>query len=128
MNHKILVVNTGSTTTKFAVYENDMPLISNNILHDSEILNNFRSPNEQAEYRKGIIEESLEASGFDLNTIDIVMCRGGLIMYPKITTGAYEVNDDLYEALGRNDITQNHASQLSGLIGKHIADSIEKKA
>lgn len=128
MNHKILVVNTGSTTTKFAVYENDTPLISHNISHDSEILNRFSSLNEQVEYRKGLIEESLEASGFDLHTLDIVMCRGAEIMYPKITNGAYEVNDDLYEALGRNDITKNHASRLSGLIGKHIADSIEKKA
>ena len=128
MNNRVLVINTGSTSTKFAVYENEKPLFIKSLTHDAEVVGSFQTPQEQAAYRKQVIEETLAAENFDLSTIDIVMCRGGLIMHPKISTGGYEVNDDLYEALGRSDITQNHASQLSGLIGKQIADVIGKKA
>lgn len=128
MNDRVLVINTGSTSTKFSVYENGKPLFVKSLSHNAEVIGSFQTLQEQASYRKKVIEEALAAESFDLSTIDIVMCRGGLIMYPKISTGGYEVNTDLYEALGRNDITQNHASQLSGLIGKQVADAIGKKA
>lgn len=128
MNNRVLIINTGSTSTKFAVYENEKPLFVKSLSHDSEVLGSIKTLQGQAAYRKKVIEEAIATEKFDLSTIDIVMCRGGLIMYPKISTGGYEVNEDLYEALGRSDITQNHASQLSGLIGKQIADTIGKKA
>jgi len=128
MKNRILAINTGSTSTKFSVYEDGKPLFVKNISHDSDVLNGFKNLEEEVEYRKNVIENTLKEMDFDMKTIDIVMCRGGIIMHPKISTGGYEVNDDLYEALGRGDITQNHASQQSGLIGKRIADSIGKKA
>lgn len=128
MNNRVLIINTGSTSTKFAVYENEKPLFVKSLSHDAEVVGSLKTQEAQVAYRKQVIELALADENFDLSTIDIVMCRGGLVMYPKITTGGYKINDDLYEALGRSDITQNHASQLSGLIGKQVADAIGKSA
>lgn len=128
MAYRILAINPGATSTKIAVYEDHKSILSKSIAHDSQRIDGFETVEEQANYRKHIIQGVLDDAKFDMNTLHIIMCRGALITAPKLTTGGYEVNDALYEALGDERITQRHASQLGGLIGKQFADKLGIKA
>ena len=48
----ILVVNPGSTSTKMAVYEDEMPVVMRSISHSNEDLAHFDDVIEQLDYRK----------------------------------------------------------------------------
>lgn len=126
--YKVLAINPGSTSTKIAVYEDEKPVLVKTVEHDAEILNSYKATADQVPYRKELIESVLKDNDVELNSIDIVMCRGGIVLYPQLNTGGYEVNDDLYEALSDDRVTSPHASQLGGLIGRQIADKIGVKA
>lgn len=128
MSTKILVINPGSTSTKIAVFEDERPLFTRGIMHDAAKVNTFEKIVDQAPFRTAIIEDILKEENFDINTLDCIMCRGGIILHPQLCPGGYEVNDDLYYALGNEDVTMAHASQLGGLLGKQLADKIGIKA
>lgn len=128
MSYKILVINPGSTSTKIAVYEDDKQLFQKNVEHDAAKIAEFPNIPSQAPYRTEYISKALEEEGIDQSTLDIIMCRGGLVMKPAISSGAYIVNDDLYTALGDDELTSPHGSLLGGLIGKQFADKLGIKA
>ena len=128
MAHKILVINPGSTSTKIAVYEDTKQVFQKNVEHDAAKIAEFKDIPSQAPYRTEYILEALKDENIDLKSIEIIMCRGGLVVNPPISNGAYEVNDDLYKALGDEELTSPHGSLLGGLIGKNLADKVGIKA
>lgn len=118
--HRILAINPGSTSTKIAVYDNDTPIFSISIPHSVEDLAPFAQISQQFEWRKELIEQTLQQNGIPLDSITAVIGRGGLIN--PIESGIYEVNDDLvYDLLNAQ---QHHASNLGGLIARAIADHL----
>ncbi|MBR6014631.1 MAG: butyrate kinase [Firmicutes bacterium] len=128
MAHKILVINPGSTSTKIAVYEDTKQVFQKNVEHDAAKIAEFKDIPSQAPYRTEYILEALKDENIDLKSIEIIMCRGGLVVNPPISNGAYVVNDDLYKALGDEELTSPHGSLLGGLIGKNLADKVGIKA
>lgn len=120
---KILIINPGSTSTKIAVFEDEMPIIDKTIRHDNSTLEKFILIIDQYEFRKNSIIEFLKEEKFDINSLDIIMARGGLIK--PIPSGVYEVNDTMIYDLKNSK--KHHASNLAALIGKEIANSIKKK-
>ena len=117
----ILVVNTGSITTKFAYYKDGEIVLDQKLEHSVEELSRFADVMDQDGMRTAAILDALKEKGIRLEDIDIVMCRGGL--FTPCVTGVYNVNADMREVLSTSR-EGNHACNLSALIGDNIAKEI----
>lgn len=114
-----LVINPGSTSTKFGVYENETPIFEEVIRHGKAELEACGSIIGQKVLRKGLIVDRLEEAGQDLSRLDMVVGRGGLVR--PLPSGTYLVGDAMVEDLQQGDAGK-HASALGGLIAREIAD------
>ena len=119
----ILVVNTGSITTKVAVYKDGKVFLEKKLEHSVEELSQFANVMDQDRMRTNAIVDSLAQNGIKLEDIDIVMCRGGL--FTPCITGVYNVNADMREVLATSR-DGNHACNLSALIGDNLATEINE--
>ena len=119
----ILVVNTGSITTKFAFYKDGEVVLEQKLEHSVEELSRFADVMDQDIMRTKAITDALKEKGIRLEDIDIVMCRGGL--FTPCITGVYDVNADMREVLSSSR-EGNHACNLSALIGDNIAKEINQ--
>ena len=121
----ILVINTGSTTTKFAVFQDGKEVFEKKLDHSAAELSKFSDVMEQDGMRTDAILSALKEAGIALESIDLIMARGGLFV--PCVAGVYEVNDDMKEVLSTSR-DGNHACNLSALIGDQIARRIGAKA
>jgi len=122
MNKKIiLTINPGSTSTKIAVYHSNDLVFLKNIKHTTEDFDKFENIPDQYEFRKNIIIKELEEAHISLNSIEIIVSRGGLIK--PIPSGIYEVSAQMKKDL-RTGILGQHASNLGGLIADELAQMI----
>lgn len=123
MKGRILVINTGSTSSKIGFYDSGEMLFEKNLTHSAEEIAKYNSVMDQTPMRRDAITEFLSESGIALESIDLVMARGGLIT--PIQTGVYEVNQDMREALieGKNGV---HACNLSALLADDIAKMVNE--
>ena len=123
MNGRILVINTGSTSTKIAVYDSGEMMFEKGLTHSAEEIAKYESVMHQGGMRRDAIVNFLSENGVELDSIDLIMARGGLIT--PIQTGVYEVTQDMREALieGKNGV---HACNLSALIADDMAADINK--
>ena len=124
MSYKILAINPGSTSTKIAVYDDDVPTFSLSIPHSAEELKPFARVADQFHWRKDLIEKALADNGIKIRELSAVIGRGGIIS--PIESGVYEVNDDLVRDL--HNARMQHASNLGGLLARDIADEIGVKS
>ncbi len=121
MKNRILVINPGSTSTKIAVFENEEQIYIKNIKHSSEELVGFKNVTDQYDYRKSVILEELKMQNIDLNSLAIIIGRGGLIK--PVKSGVYKVNELMKEHL-RMGFSGEHASNLGGLIADSISQAL----
>ncbi|OQX96918.1 MAG: butyrate kinase [Bacteroidetes bacterium 4572_128] len=117
----ILAINPGSTSTKIAVYSNGQTVYLRNIKHSTEEINKFEFITDQYEFRKNIILNELKDADININFIDAIVGRGGLVK--PIESGIYEVNEEMKKDLFVG-ILGKHASNLGGLIADDIAKSL----
>lgn len=113
----ILAINTGSTSTKAAVYCDESQLLELSLSHSAEELAQFSSIPEQAEWRKSLILKALEENNITLDSLSAVIGRGGLLR--PIESGVYVVSDKMVDEL--RTTKQQHASNLSAPIAAQIA-------
>jgi len=123
--NNILVVNPGSTSTKIAIYQNLNEILTENIHHKIEDLARFNKASDQDLYRMEIIIRVLREKSIDLNSIQAVVGRGGLLR--PIQGGTYEVNDQMVADLKRG-LMGDHPSNCGGLIAYAISKSLECEA
>ena len=118
MKGRILVINTGSTSSKIGFYDSGERLFEQNLTHSAEEIAKYESVMDQTPMRRDAITDFLSESGIALDSIDLVMARGGLIT--PIQTGVYEVNQAMRDALvaGKDGV---HACNLSALLADDIA-------
>ena len=117
----ILVVNTGSITTKFAYYRDGDVVLDRKLEHSVEDLSQFADVMDQDQMRTHEILDALKKDNIPLEDIDIVMARGGL--FTPCITGVYNVNADMREVLSSSR-DGNHACNLSAIIADNIAGDI----
>ncbi len=122
--YTILAINTGSTSTKMAVYSNRTPVVELCITHRTDEIERFETLTDQVDWRKDIILSALADNGIDIQTFSVVIGRGGLLR--PIESGVYEVNDLMIDELRR--CTPQHASNLSAIIAAQIAEICGVKA
>ena len=101
---RVLVLNPGTTSTKFGVYTRAGEEMSRNIHHGDEEIERFRGRPmlDRLEYRAGRIEAALEEAGFTpkgktAEPWAAVAGRGGLL--PPMECGTYLVDDAMVEEL-----------------------------
>ena len=123
MDHivRILAINPGSTSTKIAVYEGETPVFLKNIKHSKEKLDTFDKITDQFLFRKQLIINQLKEADIELDSIGIIVGRGGLLK--PIESGVYLVNNRMIHDL-QNSPVGEHASNLGGLIANDIAKSL----
>lgn len=119
-NH-ILVINPGSTSTKVAVFQGVQSKFQQDIIHSEVDLALFDRISDQYEYRMNAILEVLKNNDVELDCIEAVMGRGGLI-HP-VPAGVIKVDEKLKFDL-RNSPIGEHASNLGGLIADDLAKRI----
>ena len=121
MKGRILVINTGSTSSKIGFYDSGEKLFETNLTHSAEEVAKYESVMDQDVMRLGAITDFLSEKGVALESIDVAMARGGLIT--PIKTGVYEVNEDMRIALraGKEGV---HACNLSALLADEIAEMV----
>jgi len=117
---RILVVNSGSTSTRLALFENETPVFSETMMHSAEALKPFHRIADQYDFRLRAIKGFLSRNGIRLDTLDAVVARGGLLR--PVEGGTYAVNDRMLEDL-HQAAQGEHASNLGGLIARSIADA-----
>ncbi len=117
-DYHILTINPGSTSTKLGVFKNEELLFDVNVNHSPEQLGKYNTVWEQYDFRKQEINDTLEKENFDINKIDAVVGRGGLLK--PISSGTYAVNDVMLED-ARKGVQGHHASNLGCVIAHSIA-------
>ena len=95
MQYKIFVINPGSTSTKLALYENSRQIACENVFHDSTILKQFPTINDQLDYRLNVIREFIEDNHLDLNGLDAIVGRGGSSY--SVKSGVYAINEQMIQ-------------------------------
>lgn len=125
MAYKLLIINPGSTSTKIGVYENEKEVFVETLRHSSDEIAKYDSIFEQKEFRKSVIMNVLKENNFDVNTLDAVVGRGGMLK--PIPGGTYEVNEALLNDL-KVGVQGEHASNLGGVLANEIAKEVGGRA
>ncbi len=118
-SYRILVINPGSTSNKIGVYENEELVFEKTLRHSVEELEKYETIFDQYEFRKDIIIDSLKENNIEIDELDAVVGRGGLLK--PIEGGTYEVNERMIEDL-KIGVSGEHASNLGGILAKEIGD------
>lgn len=115
--YRILVINTGSTSTKIAVFEGEEQVLDENIEHPAAELKSCVALTDQYPLRYSAVRSCLERSGLLDKHYDAVAARGGTFGFAE--GGAYLVEENLIEAC-RRPVT-NHPSNLSAILADEFA-------
>lgn len=117
---KIFVINPGSTSTKFAVYEDETIKWKGCIQHPVEELAKFEHVNEQLNYRTEAMHRLLADQNIEESQFDVVIARGGLLK--PTPGGVYRVDDKIKHDLVNAEM--EHACNLGGLMADEFATAI----
>jgi butyrate kinase len=116
----VLVINPGSTSTKFGLFSRAGADWVASVQHDDAELEQFRgrSTLAQADFRAGLIAHALAAAGYDAHHLAAVGGRGGFL--PPLPCGTYLVDDAMVEEL-RLARRGEHACNLGGVLALRFA-------
>ena len=121
MSYKLLIINPGSTSTKIGVYEDEREVLEETLRHSSDEIAKYATIFDQLDFRKEVILNVLKEKKFDINTLNAVVGRGGMLK--PIPGGTYEVTDALVEDL-KKGVQGQHASNLGGILAKEIGNEL----
>lgn len=121
MKGNILIINTGSTTTKLGYFSDGVRVFDEKLEHSAEEVAKYKSVMDQSDMRRKAITDFMKSRGIPLEDVDIVMARGGL--FTPVITGVYNVNQDMRDVLisCRDGL---HACNLSAVLADDIAKEI----
>ena len=74
--YRILVINPGSTSTKLSMFENETCLFTEDVFHDSSVLKQFPTINDQLDYRMEVVDKFLKDGNIDLTGVDAIVAEG----------------------------------------------------
>lgn len=116
--YKILAINPGSTSTKFAVYFDEECVLNKTIRHSLDDLILYENIIDQFDFRKGLIIDALVDEGIEVDSIKYIIGRGGMT-YP-VESGVYRVNHLMLKHV-REGVLGQHASNLGSMLADYIA-------
>ena len=115
---RILAINPGSTSTKFAVYFSERCILKKTIRHPMDELMRYNNVVDQFDFRKGLIIDALVDEGIEVDSIKYIIGRGGLT-YP-LESGIYRINNLMLKHAAEGVLGQ-HASNLGPLLADYIS-------
>ena len=117
---RVLVINPGSTSTKFGIYTRKGAEWIKTIRHGDEEVSRFggRPMIARLEYRAELIAAELEKAGYRVEQFAATAGRGGLL--PAMPCGTYLVDDTIVEEL-KAARRGEHASNLGALLALEFA-------
>ena len=114
---KIFVINPGSTSTKWAIY-NDRNLVWKETAHHStEELKKYAHANDQLPMRIEATLDVLKNANVDPTSFDVVIARGGLLK--PTPSGVYRIGETMISDLLEAKL--EHACNLGALVAQEIA-------
>jgi len=116
--HRILAINPGSTSTKFAVYFDTKCVLNKTIRHSMDELLGYKNIIDQFDFRKGMIIDTLVEEGIDVDSIKYIIGRGGMTY--SMESGVFRVNHRMLQH-AREGIVGQHASNLGPMLADYIA-------
>ena len=121
MSYNLLIINPGSTSTKIGIYQDQKEVFVETLRHSSEEIGKYETIYSQLQFRKNIILEILRENNFDINSLDAVVGRGGMLK--PMESGTYRVNEKMLEDL-KNGVQGQHASNLGGILASEIGNEL----
>ena len=124
MKCSIMVLNTGSTSTKMAVYQghSDSDEVNQVVLkeytHSKEFLKDYPYMSDQLPMRRKIADEFVETIALLYAPFDAIVARGGILC--PINSGGYEINETMVNYL-LNVSQEEHASNVAACIAYELA-------
>lgn len=118
MTPSIIVLNTGSTSTKLAVYQGQTPVLQKEYVHPREELKGFRRVAEQRPLRQKLAEDFLTQEAAAYGPFQAIVARGGILT--PIHSGGYVINQAMVDYLD-NVCQEEHASNLAAGIALELA-------
>ena len=125
MAYKLLIINPGSTSTKIGVYSGEKEVLVETLRHSAEEIGKYDTIFDQKGFRKEVIMKVLKENNIDVNSLDAIVGRGGMLR--PIPGGTYEVTDKLLEDL-KVGVSGQHASNLGGILAHEIAKEVGIKS
>lgn len=125
MAYKLLIINPGSTSTKIGVYSGEKEVLVETLRHSAEEIVKYDTIFDQKGFRKEVIMKVLKENNIDVNSLDAIVGRGGMLR--AIPGGTYEVTDKLLEDL-KVGVSGQHASNLGGILAHEIAKEVGIKS
>ncbi|SFL54168.1 butyrate kinase [Pelosinus propionicus] len=122
LKERILVINPGATSTKFAVYDGETLIIKRTVEHLSAEINAFVKLLDQYEYRLRIILKQLAAEEIELSTLTAIAARGGILK--PLKGGTYEITQEMVDDL-REAKRGEHASNLGAVMAFGLASLLK---
>jgi butyrate kinase len=119
MENKILVINTGSSSTKLALFSEGAMLWKEEVIHPAIDLTSLKTIKDEYTYRLLVLESWLQEKGINLISIQAIGCIGGILK--PMEGGVYRINQTLCEDILEGRTEARHASNLSALIGYDLA-------
>lgn len=117
---KIFVINPGSTSTKVEYFENEKSIVKANVFHDSSVLLQYPTINDQLPYRMEFVNKWLKENNIDLTDVDAIVGRGGA-SYP-VCGGTYEIDERLVQDTREAKGGVYHSSMLGVQMAKGFHD------
>lgn len=114
---RILVINPGATSTKYAVFDGEKALLRKTVDHQGDDLKNFARVFDQYEYRLKLILDALKEADISLESLNAVVGRGGLLK--PLKGGTYAVNELMVEDMKKAERGE-HASNLGSVMAFNL--------
>ncbi len=118
---RILVINPGATSTKFAVYDGEIVVFKKTIEHSAADTNLFVKVIDQYEYRLRLILQQLVLENIELSTLKAIVARGGILK--PLRGGTYKVSQTMVNDL-REAARGEHASNLGAVMAYGLAETL----
>lgn len=119
-DHRLLIINPGSTSTKISVFDDKECLFTESIFHDAPELLFYPTVNDQVPFRKKVILELLKKHSIDIHSVDVFVGRGGSAYTQK--AGVMPIDERLYKdtaaAVGGSD----HPAKLGVMLAYELCN------
>jgi butyrate kinase len=120
--HRVLAINPGSTSTKVAVYDDEVPRFVRTLRHQADEVAQFAHIADQYAFRRDAVLDLLREEGISLDTLDAVVGRGGILR--PVPSGTFCINDKMLHEM-KHPVGREHASNLGSIIAHEIAGQVE---
>ncbi len=118
---RVLAINPGATSTKFAVFEGEAAVVRETLEHRAEELRRFATVVDQQPFRLACLLSALERLRFPLESLSAVVARGGLLR--PVAGGVYSVNELMVRDM-KDAANGEHASNLGAVLARCLSERL----